>query len=87
MKTPFEQATLEILQMAHDQHARFALQIGFMFDTPIKNHAFETGMNEELWRLYDISPVSAAPTGVVFRIFILTDKGRAKLAELEGKIQ
>lgn len=76
---------LEVLKLANKEHGKFAISVGAAF---CEDHqkAFEEGLNEDLYRLIDVSPIAEMPD-MLFRIFRLTDRGHYRLAQLEGRTQ
>lgn len=80
-----DEADWNILKLANPK-GKFAIQVGPL---PVRQEqeAFERGIDNEWWRLVDIGPVSSAPRGLVFRIFKLTEAGRARRVELAVTFQ
>ena len=75
---------LSILQSATPESGKFAIPVGGV-GTAAEQEAFERGLDEDLYRLIDISPISIQPN-TMFRIFKLTDKGFGRLAQLVGNL-
>jgi len=74
---------LAILGLAND-NGKFGLHLGVKL-TQQQHDAFERGIENEWFRLVDVSTISHAPG--LFRVFMLTESGRARLAELRAAAQ
>jgi hypothetical protein len=73
-------AEFELLSMANEKR-KFAIEIGL--EVAHLQPAFERGIDEDWFRLVDVSFVAASVArGRLMRVFRLTDAGLARLAEL-----
>lgn len=73
-----DEADLALLSLASDKR-KFAIPV----IQPMPDHmqfALERGMEQDWFRLIDVTAIAEGPPGRVFRIFRLTDAGMARLA-------
>lgn len=73
-------ADYKILGFARDN--KFALAVGYKLIEPLRL-SFQRGVDQEWYRLIDVDNFEGHGT---FRIFSLTEKGKARLAELQEKL-
>ena len=76
-----DEADAEILSLATEDTGKFAIGVGYPLPEPMQL-ALERGMQNEWFRLVDVSFVEAAPTHLC-RIFLLTAAGRWRRSQLK----
>ena len=74
-----DEADWHILKLANEK-GKFAIQIGPIPDEQLQD-AFERGIDDDLWTLVDVGPVTHMP-GMLMRVFKLTQSGQTRRAEL-----
>lgn len=77
-----DEADLKLLSLATAK-GKFALDVLYVPSSLEEQLAIERGQEQEWFRLVDVSQVAAAPRRL-FRVFILTPAGWARLRKLKG---
>lgn len=78
-----EEAEAKVLQLANE-NGKFAIELGYGFKTQDETDAFCRCLDNDLFRLFDITLGLAVAPGRVMILYRLTDAGWARRKELKG---